>query len=86
MGFLDSILGCYNSADFSLKPTFKALLLGEEAVYLEQVKQITKYSQTQVVVSLKKGGVIVNGENLSIKKFCMGDVALCGKIKSIEIV
>ena len=86
MGFLDSILGCYNSTEFSLKPTFKALLLGEDGVYLEQVKQITKYSQDQVVVSLKKGGIIVKGENLCIKKFCMGDVALCGKIKSIELI
>ena len=35
-------------------------------------------------LSFKRGEITVKGENLYIKKYSAGDVAICGKIISVE--
>jgi hypothetical protein len=55
-------------------------------VYFENVCSLRSYQQAEIVFNLKKGGVRVTGESLYLKKYCMGDVLVCGKIVAIERV
>ena len=83
MGFKDDIIKLFSGEDTAL-PQFKATLIGDNAVYIEFVRKISKYSSEEITVSVKGGGVVIRGESLYIKKYCAGDLAVCGKIKSLE--
>lgn len=80
MGFEQNILECFNCFT---EPMFKACLIGDNAVYLQGVKGLKSFSNESIVVFLKRGEVEIKGENLYIKKYCLGDVAICGKINAI---
>ena len=67
-------------------PTFRALLIGDYACYLEDVCSILEFGQEVISVRLKKGGLKVTGKDLYIKKYCAGDLLICGKITAIERV
>lgn len=86
MSFIDEIKGCFEEWELPKEPLFRAVLFGESAVYFENVSGLRSYSPDQIVFNLKRGGVKVVGENLYVKKYCMGDVVVCGKILSIERV
>ncbi len=68
------------------EPSFKATICGDKAVYLQGVKAIKSYDNDKIEVILKKGGLVIVGENLTIKKYVLGDLVVCGKIKSTEII
>ena len=84
MGFIDNIKECFESYELPKEPIFRAVLFGESAGYFENVSGISCYSSEQIVLNLKRGGLKILGEKLYIKKFCMGDIIICGKIQSIE--
>lgn len=86
MGFIDSIKNCIGEEQFIKEPIFRAVLFGESAGYFENVSCIAYYQNDEIRLSLKKGGLIIRGENLFIKKYCQGDVVICGKIRSVERV
>lgn len=83
MGLIENIKENFTDA-FGVEPLFKAVMFGDKAVYLEGVSDIKSYSLDKVEVKLKTGEVVIKGENLSIEKYCVGDLAVCGKIKSLE--
>ena len=85
MSFIDDIKNCL-AGELPASPTFRAVLFGDHAVYFECVTEIRSYSQNEIFLCLKRGGLIVKGENLYLKNYCKGDVAVCGKIKSVEMV
>ena len=82
MSFIDEVLSVFGGENAA--PTFRAMLLGEQAAYVEGVKAIKSYSQEKIEIYLKKGEIKITGEGLVVKKLCAGDLAVCGKIKSIE--
>ena len=85
MGFIDNIKTCIGeNFEGVSEPTFRAVLFGEHAVYFENVRSIIRYSPQEIKLAVKKGGVSVRGEGLYLKKYCSGDVVICGKIKAIE--
>ena len=84
MGFIDDIKKSFTEREIPAPPTYRALIFGDNAVYLEGVKKIISYDSNEINLSLKKGGVKITGEGLYVKKYCMGDVCLCGKITAIE--
>ena len=86
MGFIESIKECFGEWEIPKEPIFRAVLFGESAGYFENVKSILNYSENEIVLSLKKGGLKVAGEGLYIKKYCMGDIVICGKILKVERV
>ncbi len=86
MSFIDCISRCFNSEELSSSGQFRAVLFGDGAVYFESVKAIGGYTEKEVYLILKKGGIKIKGEGLYIKKYCAGDVAVCGKISIIERV
>ena len=84
MSFIDNIKECFCSAEFPKEPLFRAVLFGENAAYFENVRGIVSYNTEQIVLCLKRGALTIKGEELYVKKYCAGDVVVCGKIKAIE--
>ncbi len=84
MSLIDNIKNCFCQNELPLDCLYRAVLFGESAGYFENVKSIVSYEKEQVVLSLKNGGLRVSGKDLYIKKYCLGDVVICGKIKSVE--
>ena len=85
MSFIDDIKNCFLDGALSA-PTFRAVMFGDSAVYLECITAISHYDQNEITLCLKKGAVKIKGECLYVKKYCEGDVTVCGKIKSVEMV
>ena len=54
--------------------------------YFEGVKWVDDFSTERVVVRFPKQRVEVAGENLSIRKYCDGDLRLIGKILSFRVM
>lgn len=86
MGFIDNIKECFSPDELPREPIFRAVVFGDNAVYLENVCSIASYTQEEISLSLKRGGLIIRGCNLYIKKYCVGDVVICGTIRGIERV
>lgn len=51
--------------------------------YFEGVKSVGDFSPERVIVCFPKNSVAVAGKNLSIKKYCDGDLQLSGNIHSL---
>ena len=82
MGFIDEVVSVFGGENAA--PAFRAMLFGDSAAYLEGVKAIKSYSQDKIEIFIAKGEIAIKGEGLFVKKYCAGDLAVCGKIKSIE--
>ena len=82
MSFINEIAGVFGGENVT--PTFRVILFGGNAAYVEGVKAIKSYSQDKIELFIRKGEIKLTGEELVVKKFCAGDLAVCGKIKSIE--
>lgn len=83
MSFIDDVKKCFAFDTLTSPPTFRAVLFGDGAVYLESILDLVSYDLQEVVLRVKKGMVKVQGKGLYIKKFCDGDVVICGKISAI---
>ena len=83
MSFIDEVKNCFTPDEISTPPTFRAVLFGDRAVYLENVKRLISYDVQEIVLGVKKGVVKVQGKDLYVKKFCDGDVVICGKISAV---
>ena len=66
------------------QPFFQVTLVGDSVVFLEGVKGIKEFSTEQITLFLNKGEITLFGEKMKIKKFCQGDLVVCGKINKIE--
>ncbi len=86
MGFIDSIKEIIGIEEMPKEPLYRAVVFGEYAVHIENVLSIISYERQEVVLSVKKARLIIRGEDLFIKKYCEGDVVICGKIASLERV
>ena len=86
MSFIENIKGCFSCEEIPIEPVYRAVLFGDTAAYFENVRSILHYEVEEIALSLKKGGLVIRGDNLYIKKYCSGDVVVCGKIKSVERV
>lgn len=84
MSFIDNIKECFLDQEIPKEPIFRAVLLGDTAGYFENVCSIARYSAEEIVLGLKKGCLRVYGQKLYVKKYCCGDVVICGKIKGVE--
>ena len=86
MGFIDDISNCFSAEELPKEPCFRAVLFGDGAGYFENIRAIKYYTAEEIGLCLKKGGLIIRGANLYVKKYCGGDVVVCGKICAIERV
>ena len=53
--------------------------------YFEGVKSVGDFSPHRIVVYFPKCSAIAEGENLSIKKYCDGDLQIAGKIFTVTV-
>ncbi len=83
MSFIENILESLGLNEELNGQFSKITIIGEVAGYFENVKSIKKYSKEEIILLIKKQMVKISGEELTIKKYCEGDLAICGKIKSI---
>lgn len=83
MEFFDRLL-----EDFGMpKPSelrYKIVINGEACGCFSFVTGIVKYSESEIILSVRGGKLIVKGENLAIGKYVEGDVLICGKILGLE--
>lgn len=86
MSFIDDIKNCFTADELPKEPIFRAVLFGDSAAYFENVLTIANYAPEQITLSLKRGGIVISGVGLYVKKYCAGDVVICGKINSIQRV
>lgn len=84
MSFIDEIYSLIGGENNFL-PAFKATIFGGEFVYFESVKKILSFSSTSILFATNKKIIEILGENLRIKKYCFGDMIICGKISSMSI-
>ena len=84
MSFIDEIKRCFSSEEIPCEPIYRLVAFGDRAIYIENVRSIVAYSTEEIILGLKKGGLKITGECMYIKKFCGGDVSICGKINKIE--
>lgn len=82
MGFIDDISRTLKE-DFSCGKEFRCTITGG-AGYFENVSRIESYSEDEIVLSFKDSKLTITGRGLYIKKYCEGDVAVCGKITGIK--
>lgn len=83
MSFIDVINQALIKEEFPT-PFFRAVLIGDNAFYLEGVVAILQFTSQEITVRIKKGGVTLLGEDFKIIKYSQGDLAVCGKIKSVQ--
>ncbi|MDY6367482.1 MAG: YabP/YqfC family sporulation protein [Clostridia bacterium] len=82
MSFIDDIKNTFGD-EFLLGKNFRCTLFSD-AGYFENVCSIAGFSEEEIILSLKGGRLTVKGKNLYIKKYCGGDVAICGKITELK--
>jgi sporulation protein YqfC len=83
MSFFDEIKKFFYGNELVMP--FRATLLGSNALYFEGVKAVKSFSKERIELLLKKGEIIIEGEELCIKKYFAFDLAITGKIKSVSI-
>lgn len=84
MSFIDNIKENFTEKELPVEPSFRVLIFGDNAAYIEKVCRIISYEPEEINLSLKKGSLKIKGKGLYVKKYCMGDVCVCGKITAIE--
>lgn len=52
--------------------------------YFQNVKAISEFSERAIVLAGKRGGVRIEGERLSLGKYCGGDATVLGDIRRVE--
>lgn len=55
-----------------------------QSAYFQGVKGIESFSPAEISLYLKKGRVLIEGEQMQIKKWYMGDVAIIGSICAVR--
>lgn len=79
MRLYDEIFKSVDGATFA-----RCLIVPGGEGYFEGVKYVEDFSSERVVICFKKNRVEIEGEGLSIAKYCDGDLRLNGKITSMK--
>ncbi len=86
MGFIEDIKNCFAEDELPKEPPFRAVMFGDSAIYFENVCSIASFTCEEITLCFKRGAIVVSGCNLYIKKYCLGDVVICGKIKAVSVI
>ena len=63
----------------------KCIFVPSGGGYFEGVRSVGDFSSERIVLCFAKEQVTVEGEGLSIKKYCDGDLQLSGKVLSVRV-
>lgn len=64
----------------------KCIVVPNGGGYFEGVKSVEDFSPERVVLCFPKDRVAVEGKNLSVRKYCEGDLQLDGRISSLQVL
>ncbi len=84
MSFIENIKNCIAYSDSPELNDFRLVSFSFRSIYFENVKSILSFSREEIVLGLKKGALKVSGRELYVKKYCAGDVVICGEIQKLE--
>lgn len=71
--------------DFDFLSEYNLINISGKLLYIEGHKGLTVLSSTTIAFKLKKGRVVVEGENLFLKELTENTILIQGKIKKTEI-
>ena len=64
----------------------KCIVVPRGGGYFEGVKSVEDFSSERVVLCFSKERVAVEGKNLSVRKYCEGDLHLDGEIFLLQVI
>jgi sporulation protein YqfC len=85
MGFIDEIKQNFPK-DLPIIDCYRAVIFGDACAYFENVRGIKGFTPSEIRLFLKKGELLISGENLFIKRYFECDLVVQGKIKKIELL
>ncbi|MDR0850525.1 MAG: YabP/YqfC family sporulation protein [Christensenellaceae bacterium] len=68
-----------------LSDGYRIVNFNSKAMYVEGMQSILSFSQTQIMMKLKKGAIKIAGEKLVIKELMHGSALITGNILSSEV-
>lgn len=83
MGLFAEIKKTLGADEFSLTRVQYSVIDGKGG-YFTNVKKLLEFSDTKIVFQGKKGTLAVEGKNLRLGKYCLGDAAVHGDIVKVE--
>ncbi len=86
MNFFDNLLEEFGLIKGTLTPSFRAMLIGDNLAYFENIRSIKSFTPTKISLLIKSGEIVVEGEGMFFKKYDLGDLVICGKINLIKRV
>ena len=84
MSLIEDIFESLGLGDITTGGKSKITIIDDVGAYIDSVKSIKSYSKDEIILLTKNAEIIIKGKDLMIKKYCEGDVAICGKITSLE--
>ena len=84
MAFIEDALHCLGLGKEITPYSHRVTLYGKCGCLVEGIKKILLFTENQVEFSLKAGTLVINGENLKIKKYGEGEVALVGCVTGVS--
>ncbi len=69
----------------NLTDTYRYYNLGGKVVYIENFVRVNTFSQTEIVLKLKKGLIKVSGDGLIIEELNQSSLVIKGVIKGVDV-
>lgn len=79
MGEIEKLMG-----DVGTSANFRVINLGGNSLYVEGIKSVVSFGETEMRFQLKKSLLVVTGENLKVKYLDKTTCVLTGVIKVVE--
>lgn len=83
MSMLNEIEKLMTGTDSSI--TYRIIILGGHDIYIEGIRSVVSFGETEMQFQLNKSLLIVRGNNLQIKYLDKNTCSLSGTITSTEI-
>ena len=76
----------FKRTDGELLPSARCLIVPNGGGYFEGVKAMGDFAPERVELYFKTQAVRIDGESLTVKKYCDGDLELSGKITALTVL
>ena len=64
----------------------RCLMIPHGDGYFEGVRSVDEFTPNRIVIGFSKNRVEINGERLSIGKYCEGDLHIMGRIDGVRVL
>ena len=81
--FFNELIGDYG-LEISHANKFNLINLSNKLIYIEGHQGVISIAQNIVTVRVKKGVIVISGNNLKIRQITSNTLSVSGEIKSIE--